>query len=197
MYRRLFLMSLLTSCVGCVPIKSTYYVAIDKSRMAAATDENVLPCPPITGYQLGVHGAYLSVNTHDDSGKAHIEVLVYIAQPHQLTFETFELQLSSLSDPTTRSSVPLAFYRFCSWIEPARHCPLENPTDRTLRDPVGVGSSLSEPKLIGIANVPPELVDGFQVTFPAIVDGATTVDTKPLRFRRHTGVLLTGLGGCK
>jgi hypothetical protein len=197
MYRRVFLMSLLTSCAGCVPIKSTYYEAIDKSRVAAATDGNLLACPSLKGYGLGTAGASMWVNAYSDSGRARIELLAYISNPHQLTFETFELQLISLSEPTNRSSVPLVFYRYCKGLESARDCPRENPEDRTLSEPVGSNPFPAQFQFIGIAFVPPQLVDGFQVTLPDIFDRAARVDARPLRFQRHSGALLTGLGGCE
>jgi hypothetical protein len=197
MFRRKFLLPLLMGCVGCVPIKSSYYEAVDKSRVAAATDGNLLPCPPLNGYGVGAHDASMWVNAHFDSGRGRIELLAYISNPHQLTFEAFQLQLISLSDPTIRSLVPLAFYRYCKGGKSVSDCPREEPMDRTLSEPAGSHPFPKVFQFIGIAYVPPELAEGFQISLPDIFDRDVKIETKPLRFQRHTGVLLTGLGGCE
>lgn len=197
MYRRIILSSLLMGCASCVPVKSTRYEALDRPQVAAATNENLLPCPPVNGYAQGTHGAAMLVNAYYDKGRARIEILAYVSNPHHLTFKTFELQLVSLSDPTMRSLVPLAFYRYCKGSESDRYCPRQNPTDHTLSEPVGSDPLHARADFIGIANVPPELVEGFQIAFPEIADSAVTVETKPLRFQRRNGVLLRGLGGCE
>jgi hypothetical protein len=110
---------------------------------------------------VGAHDASMWVNAYFDSGRARIELLTYISNSHELTFEAFQLQLISLSDPTIRLLVPLAFYRYCKGGEGVRDCPREEAADRTLSEPVGSHAFPAEFQFIGIAYAPPELVDGF------------------------------------
>ena len=197
MYRHIFLLSVLIGCASCVPVKSARYEAVDRPRVASATNGNLLACPPINGYWQGSLDAALNVNAYVDSRQARVEVLAYVYNSHRLTFKTFELQLVSLSTPTIRSLIPVAFYRNCKGSKSDRSCPRENPEDHTLSEPAGSDSLHAQAQFIGFADVPPELADGFQVTLPEIFDRTVRVDTKPLKFQRRNDVLLRGLGGCE
>jgi len=196
MYRDLLISVLLISGASCVPVKTTYYEAVDRPRVASATNGNVIACPPIGGYGLGTIGAArLLVDAGYAEGRARVDLVVFVWALHQLTFKASEIQLTSLSDPTIRSFAPFTFYVDCKHAEPERYCPRVPPEVHTLGGPPN--SSQITASFIGIADVPSEFVSGFIVTLPDIFEGTSRIDTKPLKFQRRTGVLLRGLGGCE
>jgi hypothetical protein len=50
--------------------------------------------------------------------------------------------------------------------------------------------------IVGVANVPPELVGGFLVDFPDAVNALSSIDAKPQKFELRTRVLVQGTLGC-
>ena len=194
MWRYPLALLLLVSSASCVPVKTTYYEAVDRPRVAAATNGNLFPCPPTGGYGVG-STMPISVNADYALGFARVYLNIYVLPAHQLLLQTQELRLTSLENSQVTTSIPLTFYADCAEsIDPARHCVALSSEVRSL---AGGGGPFPR-RFFGIGRVPSELVNGFLVTPPEVFDGATRISSsKPLRFERRMGVLSRGLGGCQ
>jgi hypothetical protein len=197
MQRSLIIAILLLSSSGCVPIKTTYYESIDRPRVAAATQGNLLPCPAIDGYGVGFRNTTTRLHVSADpvGARARIDIFVPVMPLHQITFQTLNIQLTSLSDPAAASSAPLTFYIYCNYGEHERNCPRIPSEVHTLEAPATASSFPA--KYVGIVDVPPELASGFIVILPDIYDGSSKLEAVPLRFLRRNGVVLRGEGGCQ
>ncbi len=178
---------------GCVPVKTTYYEAVDRQRVAAGTEGNLFPCPPIGGYGFEQIWGEMVVRAVYDQDRVRVELNVVVSRPHQVTFETREVQLTSLENPQLTSSIPLSFYVDCQRGDPEHDCPRLPAEARTL---TGGDKSRAISRFIGVVSVPPQFVNGFLVTLPPVFDGASRIDIKPLKYQLRRGVVLGGLGGC-
>ena len=195
MLRSLLALPVLVACASCVPVKTTFYEAVDRPRVAAGTEGNLFSCPPIGGYGLGSVGAVrILVDGVYDHGLARVELRVYIWRSHQVAFEAQELHVISLEHPEVTTSLPLAFYENCRPEEVERFCRRLAADVRTL---TGSDSPRRTSDFIAVANVPSEFVNGFLLTLPAIVDGTSRIGDKTLRFELRTMTLTRGLGGCE
>ncbi len=195
--RSLVISVLLLLSSGCIPIKTTYYESIDRPRVAAATQGNLLSCPPLYGYGVEFHDTTTEIGVDADpvGDRARIDIVVPIRAPHKVTFQTLAVQLTSLSDPGATSSAPITFYVHCNGGEEERKCPRVPAGVQTLSGP----ATFSEPpaKYVGIVDVPAGMASGFVVILPDIYDGASKPEAVPLRFRRRNGFLSRGEGGCQ
>jgi hypothetical protein len=194
MARHALVFAFLVVGAGCVPVKTTYYEAVDRQRLAAGTEGNLFPCPPIGGYGFQQVWGGMSVMAVYGQDRVRVELHVVVSHSHQLTFETREVQLTSLEDPQVTSSIPLSFYVECPRGDPERDCPRLPAEVRTL---TGGDKSQAISRFIGVVSVPPQFVSGFLVTLPPVFDGTNRIDIKPLKYQLRSGVVLGGLGGCQ
>src|SRR6267143_5049709 len=104
---------LLVVDAGCVPVRTTYYEAVDRQRVAAGTEGNLFPCPPIGGYGFQEIWGGMSVMAVYGQDRIRVELHIVVSHSHQVTFETREVKLTSLEDPQVTSSIPLSFYMEC------------------------------------------------------------------------------------
>jgi hypothetical protein len=196
MSRYLLALLVLITGTSCVPVKTTYYEAVDKPRVAAGTNGNLFPCPPLEGYGVGQIGAVrIVVYPGYDQGRARIKLLMSVWPAHTLTFETAEVQLTSLDSLRVTTSVPLTFYMECPEPQADRYCLPMAPQVRTLK-----ASDKPSPfptSFTAVGYVPPAFEQGFLVTLPSVFDGNSRIESRALKFELRTGVLSRGLGGCQ
>lgn len=196
MRRRFIISCLFLSISGCLPIKQTYYEAIDTPKVAAGSQGNAFPCPPIYGYRVPFHDTTTELIVEADPAGDHarLAIFVTVGYPHQVTFQALSVQLTSLVDPVATSSAPITFYIDCDRGEQERKCPRTPAASHTLEGPAM--DAPSRAKYVGMVDVPPGLASGFMVALPYIHDGASKPEAVPIRFLRRNGVLLSGEGGC-
>jgi len=182
---------LLAAGAGCVPVKTTYYEAVDRPWAAAFTEGSAAKCPP-TYYAPKVGASQFVVRAMHRGGKAQIAVGVRVAWMEKLAFKSWNVRLTSVSDPTIQLFVPLRFSGECGRLT---DCPVPADTN-TL-----AGSESGPPKFDryfnGLADVPPELVAGFLVELPEVSDGTEQLDARPMKFELRSRVLVKGLHGCE
>ena len=183
----------LVLAAGCVPVKTTYYEAVDRQRVAAGTEGNLFPCPPIGGYGIYQVWGDINVVARYDQDRVRVELNINVVRPHQVTFEAREVQLTSLEDPQLTSSIPISLYVDCPRGDTERDCPRLSADARTL---TGGDQSRAISTFKGFVHVPPQFVNGFVVTLPPVFDGASRIDIKPLKYQLRRGVVLAGPGGC-
>jgi hypothetical protein len=171
---------------GCVyPASTTYYEAVEKPWVAAATEGNLAPCPP-TQYERisqGANSILVDPSYHSRTGQ--VAVFVQVRHGDPVALQTWTIRLTSLVDPLVQSSIPLRFHTVCGKLDMNR-CPIVSTNV----------SSKSADYFVGIADVPPELASGFLVEVQDIVDSRSTLGTKAQKFELRGKVLLRGTYGC-
>jgi hypothetical protein len=191
--RRLVALGILTMTACVWPAKTTYYEAVDKPWRAASTDGNLTRCPSMNYGQINLGKTRILLESSYHAGTGRIAVYVYDHE-NQLNFQTLNLRLTSLTDPHVQSSIPLIFYTICGE-QDVGHCPKASTAPKTLNGPESASMIVHE-NIVGVANVPPELVGGFLVEFPDAVNGLSSIDAKPQKFELRTKVLVQGTFGC-
>ena len=193
MSRRLLAPLFLVTAASCVPVKTTYYEAMDRPWEA---DGTLTGCPPThVGIKLGASGSgasYLVVSATHRAGGAQIAVHVGVGRMHQLTFKSWNVRLTSVLDPTIQSFAHLSFSGQCGRFT---YCPVPQEP-KALVGPERASEPF-ERDFMGLADVPSEFVAGFVVELPEILDGSEKLDAKPMKFELRTRVLVKGVHGCE
>jgi hypothetical protein len=176
----------------------SHYEAVERSRVAPVANLKVVECDPTGNYELGTLEAgwiVVAARYGEDGARARVLITVVVWPDHHVKFQTLDIRLSPLVDSTVSSLVPVSLYIDCANDDPERRCdhvPVAMQTLDGFR-----GSSQGARAFTGVARVPSGFVDGFIVTLPAIFDGSSRIDTKPLRFERRPGPpKKAGLSGC-
>jgi hypothetical protein len=197
-------------CVaGCVvPVKETYYEAVDKPWSKGTYNGSLTNCPP-RGYGVdsersvdsgpGYTHIFVTAGYGHGTRGGQVGVDIWVAGNHQLKFPSWDLRLRSLADPQTEVAIPLSFKVDCT---PPRggsvtYCAI--PAEPKILFGGGFGST-GHPRsntFQAAVDVPPEFENGFFVVLPEMFDdGTSRIDSKPLRFELRRNVIWTGPMGC-
>jgi hypothetical protein len=182
------------SMVGCVyPASTTYYEAVDKPWIASSTEGNLASCPS-TDYReqfLGRIRVWVIPSFHERTSQIRVNVAV----PHEdpLTFQTWSVRLTSLTDNHAQSSIPLRFYAHCLERN-IDSCP-KISAEPNIQHGSTTASTDRVTNFVGITDIPPEFVGGFILELQDTSNGQI-LDLKPQRFELRKKMLLRGTFGC-
>jgi len=126
-------------------------------------------------------------------GTSQIRVNVAVPHEYPLTFQTWNVRLTSLTDPPAQSSIPLRFYAHC-FERNIESCPKISAEPNIQNGPTSAPTDRVT-NFVGITDIPPEFVGGFILALQDTGNGQI-LDLKPQKFELRKKVLLRGTFGC-
>ena len=186
----------LVAVASCAPTRNFYYQAVDRPCVAPIANSKVFENHPTRLYELGTwRASWIAVHARYQEGRARVLLTVVVWPGHHVAFRKLNIRLTALADSTVNAVVPVTFYMECGYggDEPDRYCDHVPAAMQTLDGPRS--SSQSVAAFAGVAEVPPEFVDGFLVALSDVSDGTSRIESGPLRFE-HRPEPWKGSGTC-
>ena len=192
------LVILIALCLaGCViPVKTTDYDAVEAPWSKGGYNGSLTDCPP-RGYGVGEYPTHMMVGAGYGHPGNVVSISVWVSGDHQLKFLSWDLRLRSLADSQIEVTLPLVFGIDCT--HPGgnvTYCAIPQDPKILLGGGVYPNGRPRTNAFEANVSIPPELVDGFYVLLPEMLDGSSPIDSKPLRFELRTRVTTTGPMGC-
>ncbi len=167
--------------VGCLPVRSTYYEAVDLPWSVPRGEETAAKCPPMDYGTKSLETEQVWVRP-DLMDRSKIRMNISVKRGQSSAFQLWTVKLISLSDAGQTISLHPRFYNQCSNVD-ADSCP---PISTALAD----GGNY-----IGVVDIPAEFVKGFALELHES-EGKHTFDWSPQKFSLKTTAVARGTFGC-
>jgi len=166
---------------GCLPVRSTYYEAVDLPWSAPHGEETPAKCPPrdYGTKTLDTEQVWVRPDLVD---RTKIRMNISVRRGQSSAFQSWTVKLILLSDPGQTTSLHPRFYKQCSNVD-ADSCP-----------PIS-SASPDGGIYIGVVDIPAEFVNGFALELHE-PEGKHTFDWSPQKFSLRTTVVARGTFGC-
>ena len=166
---------------GCLPVRSTYYEAVDLPWSVPHGEETAAKCPArdYGTKTLDTEQVWVRPDLLD---RSKIRMNIIVRRGQSSAFQLWTVKLTSLSDAGLTTSLHPRFYIQCSNVD-ADSCP---PISSALAD---AGN------YIGVVDIPTEFVNGFALELHE-PEGKHTFDWSPQKFSLKTMVAARGTFGC-
>jgi len=172
---------LLLLLAGCLPVRSTYYEAVDLPWSVPRGEETVAKCPPMDYGTKTLDREQVLVRP-DLMNRSKIRMNISLKRGQSSAFQSWTVKLISLSDAGQATSLRPRFYNQCLNVD-ADSCP---PISSALAD----GGNY-----IGVVDIPTEYVNGFALELHE-PEGKHTFDWSPQKFSLKTTLVARGTFGC-
>jgi hypothetical protein len=173
---------------GCLPIRSTYYEAVDLPWSSSRGDETLAKCPPMDygTKSLGTEQVVIYPDPMDrgkirPTDRRKIRMNINVKRGQSSAFQLWTVKLISLSDAGQTTTLHPRFYKQCLNVD-ADSCP-------------PITSTLADEDFIGVIDIPTEFVNGFALELHE-PEGKHTFDWSPQKFSLKTTVVARGTFGC-
>ena len=172
---------LLLPLTGCLPVRSTYYEAVDLPWSVPHAEETAAKCPQRDYGPKALETEEVWVRP-DLMDRSKIRMNISVKRGQSSAFQLWTVRLISLSDAGQTTSLHPRFYNQCSNVD-ADSCP---PISSALAD----GGNY-----IGVVDIPKEFVNRFALELHE-PEGKHTFDWSTQRFSVKTSVVARGTFGC-